>query len=250
MRKFTSWSNVAVWYDDVIEKEDSYQRKLILPNLLRLIDVNRKDTVLDLGCGQGFFTREFSKLGAKVIGVDISEELILLAKKHSSNLITYLTSDADNLPFLTSSSIDKIMIILSIQNIENVHGVFNECARVLRPNGKMYLVLNHPAFRVPKGSSWGWDEEKKIQYRRIDNYLSESKAKIQIHPGSNPSDFTWSFHRPLQFYSKILAKNNFCISRIEEWNSRKKSEIGPRAIAEDKARKEIPLFMFLEAKKD
>ena len=113
----------------------------------------------------------------------------------------------------------------------------------------MYLILNHPAFRIPKETSWGWDGKRKIQYRRIDSYLSESKAKIQMHPGSSPNEFSWSFHRPMQFYSKALLKNNFCISRIEEWNSHKKSEPGPRAIAEDRARREIPLFLFIEAKR-
>ena len=69
-----------------------------------------------------------------------------------------------------------------------------------------------------------------------------------MHPGDNPKEVTTSFHRPLQFYSKSLFKNGFCITRIEEWNSFKKSEPGPRAQAEDKARKEIPLFLFIETR--
>lgn len=246
--KKTSWGPVAAWYNDVVEKESSYQRELILPNLLRLINIKKGQLILDIGCGQGFFAREFYKAGAKVIAVDISEELINIAKKRSPSFITYYVSAVESMPFLANSSVDKITIILAIQNIENVNDVFKECNRLLRPKGKIYLVLNHPVFRIPKVSYWGWDEKRKIQYRRIDNYLSESRAKIQMRPGSNPDKFTWSFHRPLQFYSKILSKNNFCIYRIEEWNSHKKSEPGPKAEAENKARKEIPLFMLIEAK--
>jgi hypothetical protein len=45
----------------------------------------------------------------------------------------------------------------------------------------------------------------------------------------------------------LLGKNGFAVSRLEEWNSNRKSQPGPRSKAEDKARKEIPLFMFMEA---
>lgn len=292
MNTSTSWGRVANWYDNLLEKEkDTYQKSLVLPNLLRLLAIKNGETILDLACGQGFFTREFSRLGAKVIGVDVSNELIDLAKKHrtysssdpsgntkskdaiisriemtrdpkgisryarndkeefqfSPTVIDYHVSPADNLNFLKNKTIDKITIILALQNIENVHGVLKECSRILKQNGQLFIVLNHPVFRVPKESSWGWDEIRKIQYRRVDSYLSESKVKIQMHPGDKPKEYTWSFHRPLQFYSKSLYKNGFCVSRIEEWNSNKKSEPGPRFQAEDKARKEIPMFLFIEA---
>ena len=254
---------MANWYDKLLEKEDdTYQKSLILPNLLRLLEIKKSETIVDLACGQGFFSRAFGNEGAKVIGVDVSEELIGLAKKYSSRssnvtmkqfnndispVIDYHVSSADNLSFLKNKSIDKVTLILALQNIEDVAGVFKECNRVLKEQGKLFIVLNHPSFRIPKQSSWGWDEMQKIQYRRIDSYLSESRVKIQMHPGGNPKEITWSFHRPLQLYFKILDKYDFCVSRLEEWNSFKKSELGPRSQAEDIARKEIPLFLFIEA---
>ncbi|MEK7517035.1 MAG: methyltransferase domain-containing protein [Patescibacteria group bacterium] len=275
MSKSTSWGKVANWYDNLLEKDaGTYQKTLIIPNLLRLLQIKRGEIILDLACGQGFFSREFARLqlpsqsdggqakaGAKVIGVDISQELIDLAKQHPNNgamkqfnnrisqEIEYHVSQADNLSFLKNNSIDKIAIILSLQNIGNVDGVIKECSRVLKPNGKLFIVLNHPAFRIPKQSSWGWDETHKIQYRRIDGYLRESKETIQMHPGNNPKEKTISFHRPLQFYFKKFNKYNFCVSRLEEWNANKVSESGPRSNAEDTARREIPLFLFLEALK-
>lgn len=281
----TSWGKVAGWYSDLLEKEEgTYQKELILPNLVRLIDIKKGEMVLDLACGQGFFSRELFKLGAKVIGVDISKELIGLAEKidkepsfakamagKDSNKIEYKVSPADELGFIEEKSIDKIVIVLAIQNIENVSGVFKECQRVLKPSGKLFLVLNHPAFRIPKQSSWQWDPStgastelgrmssgqagQAVQYRRIDQYLSESKVEIQMHPsagsgqvpGRKPSEKTISFHRPLQYYFKLLGKNGFAVDKLEEWNSNKKSQPGPRAKAEDRIRKEIPIFMFLEA---
>jgi len=251
--KKTSWGGVAGWYSDLLEKEEgTYQKDLILPNLVRLMNIKNGEVVLDLACGQGFFSREFLKAGAKVIGVDIARELIHLAseltkKELPNKKAEFIISSADDLSFLKEKSIDKIVIVLAIQNIENVAGVFKECQRVLKTNGKLFLVLNHPAFRIPKQSSWEWDEKNKSQYRRIDQYLSESKIEIQMHPGDKPSEKTISFHRPLQFYFKLLGKNGFAVDRLEEWNSHKKSQPGPRAKAEDKIRKEIPIFMFLEA---
>ena len=77
----TSWGKVANWYDNLLEKEkDSYQKTLILPNILRLLQIKRGEVILDLACGQGFFCREFANAGAKVVGVDVSPELIYLEK--------------------------------------------------------------------------------------------------------------------------------------------------------------------------
>lgn len=251
MNKSTSWGKVSNWYNNLLEKnEGTYQKILILPNILRLLQIKRGEVILDLGCGQGFFSREFAKDGAKVIATDISEELIEIAQKYKSKDIEYYVSSADDLGFLKNETVDKITIILALQNIENVNGVIKECGRVLRPNGKLFIVLNHPAFRIPKQTSWEWDEIRKIKYRRIDNYLSASKEEIQMHPGDKPWEKTISFHRPLQFYFKMLNKYNFCVSRLEEWNSNKVSEEGPRKNAEDIARREIPLFLFLEGRKN
>ena len=263
MNKSTSWGKVANWYDKLLEKEDdTYQKSLILPNLLRLLEIKNGETIVDLACGQGFFSRAFGNQGAKLIGVDVSRELIGIAKKYSSRNnnsamkqfnnrispeIEYHVAPADNLNFFKNKTFDKITLILALQNIENVHGVLKECSRVIKQDGKLFIVLNHPSFRIPKSSSWEWDEGQKIQYRRIDSYLTESKAKIQMHPGDKPNEITWSFHRPLQFYFKMLNKYGFFVSRLEEWNSFKKSSPGPRAVAEDKARKEIPMFLFIES---
>lgn len=252
----TSWGGVAGWYHDTVEDKGSYQKDLILPNLLRLMDVKNEEVILDLACGEGFFSRRLAKLGARVIGSDIAPELIAIAKRDPSfakasegELLQYFVAPADRLSFLKDNSIDKVAIVLAIQNIENVKGMLEEVKRVLKSKGKLYLVINHPAFRVPKESSWGFDEALKTQYRRIDKYLSESRTKIQMHPGDKPDELTLSFHRPLQFYFKQLGKAGFGVTNMEEWSSNRLSQPGPRAEAENRSRKEIPLFMCIEAVK-
>ncbi len=243
----TSWGKVAAWYDDLLDGDDTYQKKVILPNLKRLAGIQKGDQVLDLGCGQGFFAREFAKAGGRVTGVDLASDLIDLAKKNSGAAIEYRVAPADQLNFLKNGGADKIFIILALQNMENAGAVIKECRRVIKPSGKIHLVLNHPAFRIPKASGWGWDERRGIQYRRIDGYLSESKEKIQMHPGNAPKDHTFSFHRPLQFYAKVLGNNGFAVTRLEEWESHRRSQPGARAASENRARREIPLFLYIEA---
>ncbi|MGB8816096.1 MAG: class I SAM-dependent methyltransferase [Minisyncoccia bacterium] len=249
-KKDTSWGKVADWYDDLVLKEDSYQKTLILPNLLRITNIKKGENILDIGCGQGFFANEFNKEGAIVTGTDISTELIEKAKKSSSKLINYFVSDAGNLLNLKDNSFDKVFFILSIQNIENIERAFFEARRVLNTNGKIFMVINHPCFRIPQKSDWGFDENKKIQYRRVDQYMTESTIEINMHPGIKDSEKTFSFHRSLSTYFEVFRKTGFCILNIEEWVSNKKSQKGPRQMSEDKARKEVPLFMLIEAQKN
>ncbi|HEY4499520.1 MAG TPA: methyltransferase domain-containing protein [Candidatus Paceibacterota bacterium] len=242
----TSWNKAADWYDELLATDpDSYQCKVILPNILRLMDIKRGEQIADIACGQGYFTEAFYKQSGSVVGVDIASKLIQLASKHSPK-IQYHVASAESMPFLASNSFDKVAIILALQNMVDVNGVIKEAHRILKSKGSLYIVLNHPAFRVLKESSWGWDEKMKAQYRRIDRYISEAQVKIQMHPGDNPKDITLSFHRPFQFYFKIFHKNGLAVTRLEEWISHRTSERGPRAIAEDRARKEIPLFLAIE----
>ncbi len=248
MKSNTSWGNVAGWYDDLLEtSEDSYQKNVILPNILRVLNLKKGERVLDLACGQGFFSRQFIESGARVTGVDSSTELIALARARSPKRIAYHVLSADKLEDIASGSFDAITIILALQNIKNIAGVYSECRRVIVPHGRVVIVINHPAFRIPQHSSWGWDETQRMQYRRVDNYLTESQIVIDMHPGSKKKETTLSFHRPLQIYVNTFAKHGFVIMRMEEWISHKRSMKGPRQAAENHSRKEIPLFLMIEA---
>jgi len=244
----TSWGSVADWYDTYLEvTPDSYQAMVIAPNLLRVLALQKGERVLDVACGQGYFTRSFVEAGALAEGTDISRELITRAKKRSPKIPFYNTS-AHQLQFAKDASYDVVTIILAIQNIENIVEVFAEARRVLKPTGRLVVVMNHPAFRIPKRTSWGWDDVGKIQFRRTDGYLSAATISIDMHPGKMNSPKTISYHRSLQDFFKALSKSGFAVTKLEEWISHKKSEKGPKQIAEDTARKEIPLFLMMECR--
>lgn len=244
----TSWGKVASWYDEYLGSEDSYQKQVILPNILRIVAPKRGMRLLDLACGQGFFSEAFANAGAEVTGVDISLELIKKARARLPN-VTFAVAPADNVRDLKSSSFHHIVCVLAIQNIAELDQTFKEAKRLLAPGGRFVFVLNHPAFRIPRSSDWFFDESTKSQGRMITKYMSESSVKIDLHPfarNEQKNVFTLSFHRPLQTYMKTLFKNGFAMTRLEEWISHKKSTPGPRSAAEDSARKEIPMFMCIE----
>lgn len=246
--KDTSWGGVADWYDTLLAEDDTYQAQVILPNLMRIVSPKQGEQIIDIACGQGFFARAIKESGATVVGADLSKELITIASKESRG-ISFHVAASDKLAFAKDHSFDTAIIILAIQNIEKMDETFKEAARVLKPNGRLVLVLNHPTFRVLKHSSWEYDEKAGIQYRRVDRYLSGEKVCIDMHPGKQEKTKTVSYHRSLQDISKSLRKNGFAITRLEEWISHKTSGKGPRQRAEDAARKEIPLFMALEVEK-
>ena len=243
----TSWNKQAEWYSDLLANNpDSYQERVIKPNLLRLMTIAPGENILDLACGHGFFSAVFYEQRANVIGVDAAPDLIAIAKRVHPDL-TFHVAGADKLP-IKDHDIDQVACIMAIQNMDNVKAVLSECARVLKSGGRLHLVMNHPAFRIPKQSSWQWDEKNKTQFRRMDGYLSESRVKIQMHPGDKPKETTISFHRPLQYYVKLLKNAGLVITNIEEWIFHRQSQPGPRAKAENQIRKEIPLFLYLQAR--
>ncbi len=163
--------------------------------------------------------------------------------------IVYRTGDARDLKGFGDAQFTAAACILAIQNIHPPQQVFAAVARVLRPGGRFVFVMTHPCFRGPKATSWGWDETERVQYRRVDRYLVPRKEPIVAHPGRKTGQYTWTFHRPVSDYIKFARNAGLMIDAMEEWTSHKTSTSGPRAPAENLARKEIPLFMAMRAVK-
>ncbi len=252
--KDTSWGGVAEWYDKHLEKgTDTYHDKVVHPNLLRMLGDIKGKQILDLGCGQGIFSRLLADASANVVGVDLGKELIAIAEKKNAEYsfkIHYFHGASDDLYMVKDETKDIVVCVLALQNIEKLQGTVTEVVRTLKKGGKFFVVLNHPSFRNPRHTHWGYDEHEKVQYRRVNEYLSESKIKIDMTPGAiKDKKFTVSFHRPLQVYVKAFGKHGLAVTRLEEWESHRASQNGPRKDAEDKARKEIPLFLCLEMTK-
>src|SRR5690606_15995560 len=188
--KPTHWGDVAEWYDGLVgEHGDEYQQKVVLPGVLRLLSVGAGDRVLDVACGQGVLSRLLHARGVSVTGVDAAEKLIELARQRCDPSIRFIVADARNLvslPTISEAHFTAAACVLAIQNIDPIAPVFEGVARALQPGGRFVLAMMHPAFRAPKSAHWGWDEKARVQYRRIDRYLTPRREPIITHPGKDP----------------------------------------------------------------
>lgn len=241
----TSWEKSADWYDGIIgERGSELYQAVVIPGALGLLAPKRGERVLDLGCGQGVFSRALAQEGCQVTGVDAAPTLIQKARTYPVKPpVRYLARDAAQIEDL--GEFDAASAILCVQNMEHLDVVSAAAAKVLKPGGRMLWVVNHPAFRIPRQTSWGNDAATKVQYRRIDAYSSTLSIPIIMHPGRPDSETTTSFHRSLQTLTGTGFGAGLRLAGIEEWYSHKESQPGPRAAAENRSRKEFPLFLAL-----
>ncbi len=247
-RETTSWEGVGGWYQQIVgESGHYYHQAVILPKLLKMLAVKPGHSLLDLACGQGVLARALPD-AVQYQGLDLAAGLIKMAKKQATSKQQEFAVQDITQPFtLQKKDFDYAAIILALQNLEQPLEALKNARRHLKEHGKLFIVLNHPCFRIPRQSSWQIDEAKKVQYRRIDRYMSPMKIPIQTHPGKPSKETeTWSFHYSLSNIAECLASAGFLISSMQEWCSDKQST-GKNAKMEDRARDEIPLFLAIEA---
>jgi ubiquinone/menaquinone biosynthesis C-methylase UbiE len=243
-----SWDDAEEWYGGLVgEKGHHYHQTIILPNALRLLELKAGSSLLDLGCGSGVLARYIPK-GVEYTGIDSAKGLLEIAKKQTPGA-KFILADASQKLQIPKTDFDAAIFLLSLQNMENGTMATREAALHLKQGGKILLVLNHPCFRIPRQSDWGYDEGSKLQYRRVNSYMSAMKIPIATHPGKGKlSPETFSFHESLSTYSRWLKESGLAIIAMEEWCSDKESQ-GGRARAENRARKEIPLFLAILSQK-
>lgn len=253
-RKFTSstsWEPASQWYKSIVGEEGHYyHQNIILPGVLRLLDLASHPAphVLDLGCGSGVLARQLPQ--THFTGVDLSASLIKEAKKlDKSPKHQYFVTDAMKQLPLGKQEFSHATIILALQNIKEALPVFQNAYKQLEKGGKFIIVLNHPCFRIPRQSSWDIDNNKKIQFRRLDMYMSPLEIPIAAHPSKGEQSAQLvSYHQPLSNYFHWLRQAGFLVYDMEEWCSDKTST-GGNAKMENRSRKEIPLFLTICAQK-
>lgn len=247
----TSWDALAQWYDGWMGEEGSrHHRAVAVPALLALLDPQPGEQILDVGAGQGVLAPAIAAAGAGYTGVDAGPRLLAIARRRHGSQGRFVLGDARDLAAvrgLRAGTFDAVVFLLSLQDMDPLGAVLGSAAWALRPGGRLVALLTHPAFRVPRQSGWGWDAGRKLQYRRVDRYLTPLPVPMQPLPG-RPDAATRSFHRPVSAYVNALADHGLLVERmVEVPGPPPPAAQDPRAA--DRARQEIPLFLGLRARK-
>lgn len=132
-------SGYEEWYSAAGKRAD-VEEKQVLRELLQ--DFRNARTLLEVGCGTGHFTRWFSSLGLKVVGLDVSRAMLAQAQQRQSPLS--IQGDARALPF-GPWSFDVVALITTLEFIHDPPAALTEATRVARM-GVLLGVLNRWSF--------------------------------------------------------------------------------------------------------
>ena len=244
------WDPVAAWYDKLVgETGSDYHRNVILPATLRMLAIQEGESVADVCCGQGVLVKPVLDAGAgKFFGVDASPRLIAAAKdRHGKDpRASFLTADACKPGSWADGSYDAATCLMAVHDVPDIVAMFSNVAKALKPGGRAVLVFMHPCFRIPKKSHWGFDNDQKIQFRRMDSYGTPLEIQITTHPGKGGPEQTIFYHRPLSELLTAIGKSGMTVNVCEELYSHRRSQGGGAfSKAEHKAAEEFPLFIAL-----
>jgi SAM-dependent methyltransferase len=108
---------------------------------MKMLAPGKSETILDAGCGGGFFTYEIAKKCKISVGIDWKLDKGLSLAIDQQSTVTYVIGDVQKLPF-GPEGFDKILLSSVLQMVEDDRAVLMDCYRVLK--GKGALVLSVP----------------------------------------------------------------------------------------------------------
>jgi ubiquinone/menaquinone biosynthesis C-methylase UbiE len=145
------FDSFARGYDETFgNKGEGFFRAKVMPYIQR-----KPQCVLDGGCGSGSVTLQFSEIAHFVVGIDLSMEMIALAKQRLSEMgagnVDFVVADLENLPFV-NRSFDFTFSAYALHHTDTDMSV-SELKRVAGENGSILvrdLVVNRPRLhRIP-----------------------------------------------------------------------------------------------------
>lgn len=218
------WENAAAVYTESQENSEYAEsnKSVVKTRFERLSG----ECVLDLGCGYGYYTDYFDRIGANAVGVDGSEKMIEIARERYPRSSFSVADIEKPLPF-ENESFDIVFSNQVLMDIENIDFVFSECKRVLKKDGIFYFSIVHPCFY---DSRWITDNNGLKSAKVIERYISCYQMANEFWGE------TAHFHRPLSFYLNTAAKYGFVLKQARE----------PVSYDGIFKNKDLPLFFFAE----
>lgn len=136
------------WYETPLGRfADEIETKAVF----ELLEPFPNMKILDVGCGTGNYSIKLAKLGCIVSGIDISQEMLQIAKRKSQEMnlrIDFIRGNIEKMPF-SDNFFDAIISVAVLEFVSNKDKALDEMFRVARQNGKIVIGF------LNKESPWG-----------------------------------------------------------------------------------------------
>jgi len=160
------------WFDSPLGRTVDKLEKDLLYQLAGLRSVSAEarprsgdERILDVGTGTGHFAADLAGRGWTVVGIDLSAEMLDVARRKGS-AVRLLRGDAASLP-VASHSFDLVLTVTTLEFVADPQQAVQEMWRALRPGGRLVVgVLNAL-------SPWAWQRRRESQ--RQETPFSEAR---------------------------------------------------------------------------
>ena len=221
------WNESAqTWTQHVRAGYDSNRVNMNTPAFVDFIGDISGLSVLDAGCGEGTNTRLFAQLGAKMTGIDISEQLVREARatEVAEPLgISYEIGSVSDMPLFADGRFDAVLSTLSMMDVADYPGAIHECYRVLRPGGMLAFSTCHSCFNYSLDTrQWARDTNGECTGVVVGDYFRRATCEYTWRFRQAPKDdgcgpmTTINFDRTLADYFNPLGAAGFIIEQIDE----------------------------------
>ena len=200
-------------YSKIRERKNNANELFEKPALFSLLPPLEGKTVIDLGCGYGEHCMEYIRRGAaSVVGIDISEKMLAVAKAENSHpKITYLHMAMEDLSSI-KGKFDMAASSLALQYVEDYGTLVHDVHELLNANGLFIFSQEHPMnTSFSGGDRWTRDENGRKLYANISNYGVEKEWESTWFV-----DHVKRYHRTFSTIVNTLIDNGFAIEKIIE----------------------------------
>jgi ubiquinone/menaquinone biosynthesis C-methylase UbiE len=217
------WNDNASTWDEAMGEGSSFQKSLVEPKTLEFLDIQPSMKILDIACGNGQMSRRLAELGAQVVAIDGSSEMIKCAQQRSNgNNIRYQVADvtkSEDLQFLNPSHFDAVLCNMALMDIADIKPVFQLAYRVLKDSGILVFSITHPCFDKAVGPHITEIHEnegalKSIHAIKVERYLTPQVMTARALPSLPSTHFF--FHRSLGDYLNAVFESGFAMHAIAE----------------------------------
>lgn len=148
----TSWEKNAHEWIAVIQNQSIPSRKFTNRAILKTISDLNVNKVADLGCGEGWLTREMSALGLHAVGFDVTEALLKEARKSGTECYYQLSFEAIiSEVLIPEEPFDAAIFNFCLYIKEGLVPLLQQMLTKLIPNGYLVIQTLHPFFLIQNG---------------------------------------------------------------------------------------------------